>query len=87
MTVILNTPIKENKPWTITEPCGCKSCQTHEIDGIKYHIANPDIWIDADTLERTLPETLPEPLKSSRIARNSPCDCGSGRKAKKCCHR
>ena len=39
------------------------------------------------------PQVSPAPVKpkphiaAPRIARNDPCPCGSGRKAKKCCHR
>lgn len=31
-------------------------------------------------------EENPPALTSSKVARNGPCPCGSGRKAKKCCH-
>jgi len=29
----------------------------------------------------------PEPIKSTKVGRNNPCPCGSGRKYKKCCGR
>jgi SWIM/SEC-C metal-binding protein len=28
----------------------------------------------------------PKPVVSQKVERNSPCPCGSGKKAKKCCH-
>ncbi|MCH8012952.1 MAG: SEC-C domain-containing protein [Candidatus Marinimicrobia bacterium] len=38
---------------------------------------------DISDLERALnPE---KPIKSSKINRNAPCPCGSGKKYKKCC--
>ena len=32
-----------------------------------------------------LPRRLPEPVAPSKVGRNSPCPCGSGRKYKRCC--
>lgn len=33
------------------------------------------------------PTSAQLPLKSTKVARNAPCPCGSGKKAKHCCHR
>ena len=54
--------------------------------GWKYIIGlEPDKPEDISALERLL--NPPEPVKSSKIARNDPCPCGSGKKYKKCCGR
>jgi len=31
-------------------------------------------------------QVKPKPLTVNKVGRNDPCPCGSGRKAKKCCH-
>ncbi|MHC4574224.1 MAG: SEC-C metal-binding domain-containing protein [Planctomycetota bacterium] len=33
------------------------------------------------------PEIIPFPAGNSRVGRNAPCPCGSGKKYKKCCGR
>ena len=53
-------------------------CQHHElarferVDGAWYFTAGEVV--------------KPKPLTVSKVGRNDPCPCGSGRKAKKCCH-
>lgn len=49
-------------------------------------------YIDGEFLEKALPEFDPAPappanapVQSSKIGRNDPCVCGSGKKYKKCC--
>ena len=32
-------------------------------------------------------DKAPEPLTGTRVGRNAPCPCGSGKKYKKCCGR
>jgi uncharacterized protein YecA (UPF0149 family) len=32
------------------------------------------------------PQPAPTPARSTRVPRNAPCPCGSGRKFKKCCN-
>ena len=43
----------------------------------------PDEPEDISDIERKL--NPPDPVKSSKIGRNAPCSCGSGKKYKKCC--
>jgi tetratricopeptide (TPR) repeat protein len=51
--------------------------------------ATPDHvrWVptDPDPIATTSTSTLP--ATSTKVPRNSPCPCGSGKKAKRCCHR
>ncbi|MCL7931672.1 SEC-C metal-binding domain-containing protein [Halomonas llamarensis] len=47
-------------------------------------VESPEIPEDISDLEKLLnPEALQ--LKSTKVPRNSPCPCGSGKKYKKCC--
>jgi len=57
----------------------CNSKEWQVIVGIE-----PDEDEDVSDLERI--ENPPKPLVSVKIDRNAPCPCGSGKKAKKCCH-
>lgn len=43
----------------------------------------PDEEEDVSDLQRII--NPPEPLRATKVGRNEPCPCGSGRKAKKCC--
>ncbi len=43
----------------------------------------PDKPEDITDLERLL--NPPQPVQSSKVGRNDPCPCGSGKKYKKCC--
>jgi SWIM/SEC-C metal-binding protein len=43
----------------------------------------PDKPEDISDLEKLL--NPPEPVQSSKVGRNNPCPCGSGKKYKKCC--
>ena len=50
----------------------------------KYFVEfNPDEPEDISAIEKL--QNPPEPLKSSKIPRNAPCPCDSGKKYKKCC--
>jgi hypothetical protein len=42
------------------------------------------MWESMPRLERVAPQVLRR--AASGVSRNAPCPCGSGRKAKKCCH-
>jgi SWIM/SEC-C metal-binding protein len=44
----------------------------------------PDLNEDINDIKRLL--NPPAPIVSEKIDRNSPCPCGSGKKAKKCCY-
>lgn len=56
----------------------CNSKGWQAIVGIE-----PDKDEDISDVERLL--NPPKPIESNKIARNSPCPCGSGKKYKKCC--
>lgn len=57
----------------------CNSNEWQVVVGVE-----PDRDEDISDLERI--ENPPKPLVSVKIDRNAPCPCGSGKKAKKCCH-
>lgn len=44
----------------------------------------PDEPEDISDVERLI--NPPKPVFSQKVERNSPCPCGSGKKAKKCCY-
>lgn len=67
----------EKRAVEILDYCNLKEWQV--IVGIE-----PDKDEDVSDLERI--ENPPKPLVSVKIDRNAPCPCGSGKKAKKCCH-
>lgn len=67
----------EKRAVEILDYCNRKEWQV--IVGIE-----PDKDEDVSDLERI--ENPPKPLVSVKIDRNAPCPCGSGKKAKKCCH-
>ena len=58
-----------------------QECAAH---GWHYIIGfEPDQEEDISDLEKALHPS--EPFRATKIERNSPCPCGSGRKYKKCC--
>ncbi len=56
---------------------GQQSWQLHEVSNF---VKDEDQWyyVDGDIVK-------PEPVTSSKVGRNAPCPCGSGKKFKKCC--
>lgn len=54
---------------------------------MKKAARNPDTEEEEDEEEDEEPEyrETPQPVKSTKIGRNDPCPCGSGKKYKKCC--
>jgi SWIM/SEC-C metal-binding protein len=66
----------EEKAMYVAEQC--------EINDWKYVIGiEADKPEDISDLERML--NPQPPIKSTKIDRNAPCPCGSGKKYKKCC--
>ncbi len=67
-----------------TEEKGLYVAQTCAKHGWHYIIGlETDKPEDISDLERAL--NPPEPVQSSKVNRNDPCSCGSGKKYKKCC--
>lgn len=56
----------------------CKAHGWHFIIG--FEMDKPE---DISDLEKAL--NPPQPLISTKVGRNDPCPCGSGKKYKKCC--
>jgi SWIM/SEC-C metal-binding protein len=67
----------EKRAMEIMEWCNTNNWQV--IVGIE-----PNEKEDISDVERLL--NPPKPIVSYKIDRNAPCPCGSGMKAKKCCH-
>lgn len=68
----------EEKAKYVAETCAANGW--HYIIGFEP----PEVPEDISDLEKLLnPEALQ--AKSTKISRNSPCPCGSGKKYKKCC--
>ncbi|MBF0101654.1 MAG: SEC-C domain-containing protein [Desulfobacterales bacterium] len=61
-----------------------KKCEEH---GLHYIIGfEPDKPENISDLERALQQPVESiQLKSTKVGRNDPCTCGSGKKYKKCC--
>jgi SWIM/SEC-C metal-binding protein len=66
-------------------------CNEH---GLKFILGiEPDKPVDVSDLERALDPSLPAtstkaghlPAVSTKVGRNEPCPCGSGKKYKHCC--
>jgi SWIM/SEC-C metal-binding protein len=56
-------------------------CNEH---GFKFVMGiEPDKSVDVSDLERALEP--PRPAVSTKVGRNDPCPCGSGKKFKHCC--
>lgn len=67
-----------------TEEMGRYVAETCAQNGWHYIIGfEPHEPEDISDLERAL--NPPQQLASSKIDRNAPCPCGSGKKYKKCC--
>jgi len=67
----------EERAFEILDICNSKEWQV--IVGVE-----PDLEEDITDIERLL--NPPQPRVVEKIDRNAPCPCGSGKKAKKCCH-
>jgi preprotein translocase subunit SecA len=55
-----------------------------EIDDWDEEDEEDDDW-DEDDDDEAEPKFVVKQLSSSKIGRNEPCPCGSGKKYKKCC--
>ena len=67
----------EEKARYVAETCGANGW--HYIIGFE----SPEVPEDISDLERLLNPVAQ--VKSTKVPRNSPCPCGSGKKYKKCC--
>lgn len=65
---------------------GCPRCEAPETDRLwtleVFAAMERALWRRSDKLWGRVEQRVVAPVPG----RNDPCDCGSGRKAKKCCH-
>ena len=76
--------------------CGEKKDKTEDKEGTKteqssqedFKLTNKDgkvVAVDVDNIEAPTDEPKQPVVKETKVGRNDPCPCGSGKKYKNCC--